>query len=169
MNIQKLADQVLDKVPSKLKHTSYVRYFGFTKVPMIFWLRPIVEELNDKKCVVKIPLTRRSKNHLNSMYFAAIAAGGDIACGIHAMYLIHKSKEKISFVFKDFHAEFLKRPEDDAIFVCEEGEAISKLVKEVENSDDRKNLTVRVNVYCPKKCGDEVMAKLQLTLSLKKK
>ncbi|HTL11154.1 MAG TPA: DUF4442 domain-containing protein, partial [Bdellovibrionota bacterium] len=93
-----------------LKETLYLRAFGLIKIPMLWYLRPSVVELTDDRCVVKIPLRRRAKNHLNSMYFGALAAGADCAGGLMAMRLIRADGNRASLVFKDFHAEFLKRP-----------------------------------------------------------
>ena len=50
-------------------------------------------ELSDDKCVVKVPLKRRSRNHLRSMYFGALAAGADCAGGLIAMRLIETEGE----------------------------------------------------------------------------
>ena len=75
-------------IPSPLKDTMYLRLFGFLKIPMLFWLRPSVMEINQTTCKVKIPLGRRQKNHLNSMYFGVLAAGADCAGGLVAMQAI---------------------------------------------------------------------------------
>jgi hypothetical protein len=39
----------------------------------------------------------------------------------------------------------------------------------VLNSDERHNMPVEIIATCPKKLGDEVVARFTLTLSLKKK
>ena len=56
-----------------------LRAFGFFKVPMIFWSGASVTELTDQRCVVTIPLKRRNRNHLKSMYFGALAVGEHVA------------------------------------------------------------------------------------------
>ncbi|MGZ3700054.1 MAG: DUF4442 domain-containing protein, partial [Bdellovibrionota bacterium] len=84
-----------------------MRTFGFLKVPVIAFLSPTIEELDDNRCVVKIPLTYRSKNHLKCMYFGALAAGADIAGGFMAMRFLNQGDKKVNIIFKDFHADFL--------------------------------------------------------------
>jgi len=150
------------------KETMFTLGFGFWKIPLIFFCRPTVEELTDRRCVVRIPLSRRTKNHLGSMYFGALAIGADLAGGMAAMRYIEQQKAPVSLVFKDFKAEFLKRPEGDVHFICEDGEAISALVKKAMESGERENLSVRITAKVPTQ-SDEPVAVMDLTLSLKRK
>jgi acyl-coenzyme A thioesterase PaaI-like protein len=156
-----------------LKETAYLRTFGLLKVPMLFFLSPSVEELDDERCVVRVPLTIRSRNHLKSMYFGALAAGADCAGGLMAMRLIQKAERagegKVALVFKDFHAEFLKRAEGDVHFTCTQGAQVRALVAQALASGERENLAVNVIATVPSKLGDEPVAKFALTLSLRKK
>ncbi|MBI3555837.1 MAG: PaaI family thioesterase [Deltaproteobacteria bacterium] len=152
-----------------LKETAYLRIFGAFKIPMIFFVKPSVIELTDRRAVVKVPLTFRTKNHWGSMYFGVLCTGADCAGGIMAMKLIDAQKEnKISLVFKDFKAEFLKRPMSDVHFICDEGDAIQELVKKTVASGERENLPVHITAICPKSSEDPV-ARFTLTLSLKSK
>ena len=96
--------------------TLYVRYFGLTKVPIIFYCRPRVLDITSDSVTVKIPLLRRNKNHVGSMYLGALSVGADITSAMLALSVIKKSKKKIIPIFKDFNAEFLKRAEGDVHF-----------------------------------------------------
>lgn len=164
-----MIDKVLEGLPTSVRETARVWMFGLFKVPMLFWLRPKVVEMSDQKCVIYLPLNRKSKNHLNSMYFAALAAGADCAAGLMAMMLIQKSGQKVSLSFKDFHADFHKRAESGVYFTCDQGLEIQKFVAEVLKSGERMNLPVKVRATCPDKLGDESVVDFVLTLSLKKK
>ncbi len=73
---------------------------GFFKIPIIGYTRPKLISIDDENVVVKIKLNRRTKNHLNSMYFGALAVGADIAGGIHVFYFSEILDKKISFSFK---------------------------------------------------------------------
>lgn len=156
-------------MPLLSKETLMLRAFGFFKIPLLFFVSPSVVELTSKRCVVKIPLTRRSRNHLKSMYFGALAAGADCAGGLIAMRLIEDGKHKVSLVFKDFTAEFLKRAEGDVHFTCEQGDELRDFVEKVVASGERMNLPVKVVATVPSMLGDEPVARFTLTLSLKKK
>ncbi len=78
-------------------------------------------------------------------------------------------KVRLSFVFKAVRAEFLKRPEGDVHFLCEDGEAIQALVKRANESGEREEATVHVTARVPALNGDEPVAKFEMTLSVKRK
>lgn len=160
--------KVLDKLPEGLRNTAFVRLFGLTKVPMIFWLRPTVIELSEEVTAIKIPLSRRSKNHLNSMYFGALACGADLAGGFAAMKKTMDKGKRVSLAFKDFHAEFLKRAEGDTVFTCKQGKEIDEFVDMVLASDERHNLPLKITATCPD-VDDGPVAEFTITLSLKRK
>ena len=100
-------------IAEKTRETLSLRLFGLTRIPLLFYVGVSVTEVSPERMVVRIPLRRRTKNHLGSMYFGALCIGADCAPGAFAMYLIRQQPERISMVFKDFHAEFLKRAEGD--------------------------------------------------------
>ena len=84
------------------------------------------------------------------------------------MNFIQKKKSQISLIFKEFHAEFLKRAEGDVHFICEDGSAIQQLIEVVEQTGERQNLPVRITAKVPT-ISSEPVAIFTLTLSLKKK
>ena len=160
-----------DFVPEKIRNQLFVDTWSFVNVPLLFWVRPKIVELSNNRIEIKIPLNRRTKNHLNSMYFGVLSTGADCAGGLLAMKIAEESGQKVSLVFKDFHAEFLKRAEGDTYFSCEEGEKIEKFVQKVLKSDERHNRTVHVQATCINKSTseEEVVAKFKLTLSMRRK
>ena len=148
------------------KQTMGVRLFGLAKIPMIFYLSPKVIKLDAKETIIKIPLNWRTKNHLGSMYFAALSAGADISGGLLAMELIKQSKKRVHLSFKDFYAEFLKRAEGDVIFYNNQGEEVSSFIDKVIESGERMNMKLHISAKCPD-IDDEEVARFTLTLSLK--
>ena len=166
---QFVAGPLSQVIPARMRDTFYLRAFGLLKVPVLLFISPSVLELNETRCVVRIPLNRRTRNHLHSMYFAVLAAGADVAGGLMAMRLIQEQGDQVSLVFKDFNAQFLKRAEGDTHFICEDGVAIRELVQKAITSGERENMTVHVKAMVPAQLGDEPVAEFKLTLSLKKK
>lgn len=150
-----------------IKNTIYLRLFGLAKIPMLFIANPEVVRVNDQEAEVKISLNFLTKNHLGSMYFGVLAMGADCAGGLMAMNHINKSKKKISLIFKDFKADFLKRPEGDVHFICKDGKKIAAQVKEVIKKKIRINRKLNIVAICPCISGEEPVAKFELTLSLK--
>jgi acyl-coenzyme A thioesterase PaaI-like protein len=151
-----------------LAATLFVRAFGLRYIPLIAFCRPTVVDLSDKRAEIKIPLMRRTKNHLGSMYFGVLAVGADCAGGFLAMQIIRANKLPMAIVFKDFKAEFLKRPDGDVHFICEDGEAVTALIDRAMKSGVRENLPVTVIAAVPSQ-SHEPVARFVLTLSVKKK
>ena len=79
-----------------------IRIFGLMKIPLIFFVKPSVVEIDEEKIMVKIPFRRRNRNHLNSIYFGALCVGADCTGGLLAMKYIKAQPERIALVFKDF-------------------------------------------------------------------
>lgn len=152
-----------------LKDTLGLWLFSLVKIPLIAYVRPSIVTKNSKTCVIKIPLNYFTKNHLGSMYFGALAIGADVAGGLIAMELIGKSKQKVQLVFKDFRANFLKRPEADVHFTCHDGDKIKKQVAETIRTKRRVNRLLTIIATTPKISGDEPVAEFKLNLSLKAK
>jgi len=147
-----------------------MRLFGWLKIPLLASVRPSVMELSETRCVIKVPLRRWSKNHLGSMYFGALAIGADCAGGLLAMDQIKRSGAKVSLVFKAFQAQFLKRPESDVYFICEEGLAIRDQVRRALESEER--ITEPMHIQAAVKLPDgtyEPVAEFLLELSLKRR
>lgn len=143
--------------------------FAFTKVPLIWFCRPSIIHIDDNCIKVRIPLKRRNKNHLNSMYFGALAVGADLSGAFLAFHKVEKLGKKVSLAFKSVEGEFLKRPESDVIFTCTDGELIDSMLQESLQSGERINQLVTIVATCPKRHEDEPMAVFKLTLSVKVK
>ncbi len=156
-------------IPENVLATLTLRFFGLTKIPLLLFVRPSVIELSRERVVVKIPLRRRTRNHLRSMYFGALAMGADCAGGLIAMKLIQESSKNISLLFKTLTAEFLKRAEGDVLFICNDGRVIFDLVTAAAESTERVESPIHVIATVPGKFGDEPVARFTLILSLKKK
>ncbi|WP_026959181.1 DUF4442 domain-containing protein [Aliagarivorans taiwanensis] len=154
-------------LPSLRKANFMLRYFGLVKVPLIGFCRPKILVMTEQELVMKIPLRRRTKNHLNSMYFGALAVGADVAGAFLAFAKTANSPYRISLAFKAVEGEFLKRPEDDVVFTCKDGALIDQMLEQSAASGERVNQAVEIIATCPKLSGDEVMARFSLTLSLK--
>ena len=117
-----------------------LRLFGFFKVPMILYTGPVVEELDDTICAIRIPLTWRTKNHYRTMYFGALAVGADCSAGMAAMYQIRKSGHNVNLLFKDMKVDFHRRPEGDVVFICEDMYACKAAVERLLGTTNKLNI-----------------------------
>mgnify|MGYP001231427433 CR=1 FL=1 len=148
--------------------TWQIRFFGLIKIPLIFFCFPKVISITNNRIEIRIKLNYRTRNHLKSMYFGVLSVGADLTAGFLAMKIIKRNGYKIDLIFKDFHADFLRRAEGDVHFICEEGKAIQDLVALTEEIGERKNLPVKILAIVPS-ISTEPVAEFILTLSLKKR
>jgi len=137
---------------------------GFFKIPLVGFIKPKLISIDENTVRVKINLRRRTKNHLNSMYFGALAVGADIAGGIHVFYFAELSNLKVSFAFKGMKADFIKRAESDVIFESNHGELVQKAINLSEETGERVNETI--NVIARDK-HQEIVATFEMIVSVK--
>ncbi|MEJ6492197.1 MAG: PaaI family thioesterase [Flavobacteriales bacterium] len=149
---------------SKLKRNIWL--LGKFKIPILGFTNPKLVSINEDEVVMKIKLRRRTKNHLNSMYFGALAVGADTAAGIHAYYLGVEKGLNLSLAFKSCKAEFIKRAETDITFVCKEGRKITQQMETSQSTGERQNEDIFVEAFNTQK---EIVATFVMTLSLKVK
>ncbi|MGR9106946.1 MAG: DUF4442 domain-containing protein [Gammaproteobacteria bacterium] len=152
---------------SLLKANVGLAALALTRIPMIAFVGPRFRELSATRAVIRIPLGYRTRNHLGSMYFGAMAVGADLVIGGLAWNLIRQSGKPLNLIFKDFKAQYHKRAEDDVLFICEEGAVIRALIERVIEIEERVNGTISAYALVPSRFGDEPVATFELTLSLK--
>ncbi len=139
---------------------------GLLKIPMIGFVRPRLLTLSETDVEVKIRLKRRSKNHLNSMYFGALAVGADIAAGIQAFYFSELMGKPVSLAFKGIHGEFLMRAESDIVFKSSQGSLVKSAMENSLKNGERINQPIEVIALNDQ---EEVVATFEMILSVRVK
>lgn len=142
---------------------------GLFKIRLIGFVQAKLVEYTENKTVVRIPLNRRTRNHLNSMYFGALATGADVTGAWIAFDYLAKTKKNVSVVFKNLNAEFLTRADGDVYFTCLDGKNVLGAFNETIKDGERKNVSIQVVATVPSKHGDEPVAKFNLTISMRYK
>ncbi len=154
---------------SRLRQTLALRVWAFRNIRLLSFIRPSVVELSEERCVIRVRLNRRTRNHLGSMYFGALCTGADAAGALLALRAVEGSGARFSILFKDVRAEFLRRAEGDVHFSCEQGREIRELLGRAAQSGERENLPIRVAATVPRLSGQEPVARFELTLSAKRR
>lgn len=146
-----------------------LKLFAWRYIPLIGFCAPKIVRMNSNTLEVTMPHSWRTKNHLGSIYFGALAIGADLA---GAFLVFSKAKARgvnANFAFKDVAGHFLKRPEAKIHFTSHDGAVIDAMIDESLATGERINKPVSVLVTCPSLHGDEPMATFTLTLSVKAK
>lgn len=154
----------MDKKAILKKMKWQVFLLGRFKIPMLGYTGLKLVDIDDINSVVKIKLKRRTKNHLNSMYFGALAVGADVAGGVHAFYFAQKHNKKVSFAFKGMSCEFIKRAESDCTFISKDGKKVEDAILKSIETGDRVNETTHVDVFDAEK---ELVATFEMIVSVK--
>ena len=150
-------------------NTATVRLWALQNVFLLWFVKPSILEINEKRCVVRVPLNWRTRRRdIRAMYLGVLCMGADVAAGLIAFDLAQKQKARVSFIFKDMTASFLKRAEGDVHFTNEDGFVIQELFRRTIETGERQEATVNVTATVPSKLGEEPVARFTLTLSLKK-
>lgn len=155
--------------PTQWSNTLKVWAYTFFKIPMICWLRPRIAVLDGTRAVICIKFRRRTRNHVNSMYFGALCAGADLTVGLLAMDLFKRHSFPATLVFKAINAEFIKRCEGDAYFICDETMQIAAAIQQAKETRERQNVLMNARAVVLTPQGEETVATFQMTLSFKSK
>lgn len=146
-----------------------LKLFAWRYIPLIGFCSPNIVRMDSKTLEVTMPHGWRTKNHLGSIYFGALAIGADLA---GAFLVFSKAKARgvnANFAFKDVQGSFIKRPEARVHFTSHDGDVIDAMIDQSLATGERINKPVSVVVTCPTLYGDEAMATFTLTLSVKAK
>jgi hypothetical protein len=154
----------MSNFPSLKKMQWNIWLFGLVKIPMIAYCRPKIITWNEETVVIRIRRSRRTNNHLKSMYFGALMVGADLAAGMHAFAFTVSAKKKISLAFKSCSAQFLKRPETDVFFEANAGDIVRNMIAESEIKKERVNAIIPVTI---KDTDGEEVAQVDMELSLR--
>lgn len=154
----------MTKLPTLKKMQWNLWLFSWVKIPMIAYCRPKIVTWNEETVVLRIRKSRRTKNHLKSMYFGALMVGADLAAGLHAFAFTVAEKKKISLAFKSCNAQFIKRPDTDVYFEAKAGAIVRKMIAESETKLERVNAIIPVSI---KDVHGEIVAQVDMELSLR--
>jgi hypothetical protein len=147
-----------------------VRLWSLQNVFLLWLIRPKIVELSADRCVVRVPLNWRTRRRdIRAMYLGTLCMGADVAAGLIAFQLVRERRVKVSFIFKDMKAEFLKRAEGAVLFTNDDGPLIQDLIRRALETGERQEATVHVTATVPEKLGNEAVARFELTLSIKKR
>ncbi len=152
---------------TKTKYNYLVKALSFFRVPLLFSTSPRVVEFSDKVTTAYLPLSRKNKNHVGSMYFGALSMGAELSIALMAIKGTNESKHKVTFIFKDFSAQFLKRADKGVYFTCEEADVAMEIIRETEKSGERVEKTMKGYAYTDQKTKEPILT-YTLTLSVKR-
>lgn len=140
---------------------------GMLSIPMMGYVRPRLVALSPESVVVRINLSRRTKNAYNSLFLGALAVGGDCVAGLFPMKFMFETGHRTIPIMKSATAEYYKRVNTYAHFTCTQGVELYALCNEVVATGERLETSIVIIVTAPEEFGDEPVAKITQVISLK--
>lgn len=141
---------------------------GVFKIKMIGFIFPKVKYFDREKVVIRVPLNRRTKNHMKSMYLGALAVGADLAAGLPIAFMAREEKVKLSLAFKSMSSEYLKRPDSPVFFEVLALDQFEDMINESIQKEERITKTIPVNAYIHYESQDqEKVAEFHMGLSIR--
>jgi len=140
---------------------------GILRVPMMGYVRARLVELSPVSAVVRINLSRRTKNAYNSLFIGAFSVGADCVAGLFPMKFMFETGHQTIPIMKSATAEYYKRVNTYAHFTCMQGVELYALCNEVVATGERLEASIVINVTAPEEFGDEPVARITQVISLK--
>ena len=158
---------ILNRLPEALR-IKLLFHVGLLQIPMMRGIHPKLIEVSAAKVVVRVTLSRRTKNMYNSMYLGALDIGADCVAGFFPAKFMLETGHRVPPIIKSASVEYHKRVNTYADFTCLQGVELMQLCQKAVSSGERHETTVVVVVTAPKEFGQEPVAKFTYVISLKK-
>jgi acyl-coenzyme A thioesterase PaaI-like protein len=137
------------------------------RVPMMRYVRPRLVELSAQRVVVRVDLSRRTRNLHESMFLGAFSVAADCIAGVFPVRFMFETGHRVPPIVKSTSAQFYKRVSSYAHFTCTQGEELTRVCSEAALTGQRLEVPIDVVVTAPKEFGDEPVARISLLLSIK--
>jgi acyl-coenzyme A thioesterase PaaI-like protein len=157
---------IIKLLPEPLRSQALFR-IGIATMPMMRYVRPKLVELSDERAVVRIDVSRRSRNGYHSLFLGALAAGGDCVAGLFPMNFMFETGHRTMPLVKSVSSEYYKRVNSYAHFTCTQGNELYQLCNEVVTSGERREIVVHVIVTAPAEFGAEPVARISQVMSIR--
>lgn len=148
------------------KLSMMVNLFSWFKIPLLAYIRPKVIRIDDEEALLRVKLNSRTRNHLNVMYFGALAMGAELSVALMIVQFMNEKKKPMEFIFKDFECKFLKRADGHTYFSCPESGAVRKLCEQYFETGDRIESTHSGFAYTNSETKEPIM-EYKVTVSMK--
>ncbi len=148
---------ILNRLPESLRTKALFR-LGLMRVPMMGYIRPRLVELSANKVVVRVDLSRRTRNMYTSMFLGAFTVAADCVAGVFPVKFMLETGHRVPPIVKTSSAEYYKRLNSYAHFTCTQGDELTRLCKQAVATGQRLEASIDVLGTAPQEFGDEPVA-----------
>jgi len=111
-------------------------------MPMGFFNKLRVIEIDDEKASVSVPFNYFTKNPFKSMYFAVQSMAAELASGVIAINEVNNASVPVSMLVLNMEAQFVKKAKSKIIFTCNDGQKIKNAVKQAVETNEGHTVTI---------------------------
>jgi len=141
-----------------------MRLYFFKKLPSLFFWGVKVQEINKSRAEISVKYSWRTQNPFKSIYFSTLAGTAELSTGLLAFLAIEKAN--ISMLVVGMQARFMKKAKGKVIFICEQGDEISKAVENAIETNEGQEVLVISKGYNEE---GEIVAEFDILWSFKKR
>lgn len=134
---------IKNKIRSLATNGFRMRLFMLNHLPLGFFVGLKVLKIDQYSAEVSVQYKYLNKNPFRSIYFAVLAMAAELSTGILAMASVYDASVPVSMLVLEMDAKFSKKAVGRIVFKCEQGEEISKTVKESALSGEGKTVKVK--------------------------
>lgn len=157
---------IANHLPAGLRTQALFRA-GTASTPLMGYVRPRLVMLTQERIVIRVDVTRRSRNAFGTMFLGAIATAADCAAGAFAMKFMFDTGHQVLPLVKSVDAQCLRKVSRHAHFCCDQGREIFAACHQALATGVPQALPVAVRVTAPTEYGDEPVAHFSLLLSIR--
>jgi uncharacterized protein DUF4442 len=136
------------------------------KVPLAACAGLSLRELDDKRCVVRLPGGWRTQNPFRSTYFAAQTMAAEMSTGAPAMVLVRGASRSVSMLLRGLDAVFTKRIQGASLFTFEDVAGMLAIVERAAESGESESYT---GTSVGRTLDGEAAAEFRITWSFKRR
>ena len=156
----------VEKFLNTIKHPVKFRLFLLSKLPSAFFSGVRVVDVDENKCLVKVPYKWFSQNPFKSTYFACLSMAAEMSTGVLALAHIYKRQPAVSMLVLKVEGNFTKKATGITVFTCEDGKTIKQTIEDAIISNEGKTIIAK---SVGRNAANEIIAEFSVTWSFKVK
>lgn len=118
------------KFKKQMSNRFLFRLGMFFSLPLAWYAKITIAEINEDACHVNLPFIYRTKNPFKSVYFAAQAIAAEMSTGALVMMLTLNTDKKCSMLVTNLQANFHKKTTEKVVFICNDGPVVQAAIKQ---------------------------------------
>ncbi len=146
---------------SRIKFNLYL----LKNLPAAWFIGCAVDEIDEQRCVIRLPYRWSSKNPFRSIYFAAQCAAAELSTGLPAAVAI-TGKPSTSMLLVGIETKFLKKADSVSTFICEDNSLAQEKINETIKTGEGQTFTMISTGY---NAANEIISESRVTWSVKKR